>query len=140
MLSIKNLFNQFKTIVVLGASSNPYRTSYHIAEYLQQNGYRIIPINPNEEQVLGEKCYPSVFDLPKETDADAVVIFRNKIHTAEMVKQIVKRSGEKGEKKPVIWTQLDVSSSEAKELAENEGFPYVENRCMMVEHRSLAGS
>ena len=138
MLSIEELFKQFKTIVILGASSNPYRTSYHIAEYLQQNGYRIIPVNPNEEQVLGEKCYPSVFDLPKEADADAVVIFRNKIHTAEMVKQIIEWIEQKGGKKPVIWTQLDVSTPEAKELAENEGFPYVENRCMMVEHRSLA--
>ena len=138
MLSIKEFFQQFKTIVIIGASSNPYRTSYHIAEYLQQNDYHIIPVNPNEKQVLGETSYDSVFDLPEETEADAVVIFRNKIYTSEMVKQIIEWSGEKDGKKPVIWTQLDVSTSEAKELAENAGYPYVENRCMMVEHRSLS--
>src|SRR5690625_5501324 len=59
MLSMREYFNQFKTIVVLGASSDPYRTSYHIAIYLQQNGYRIVPVNPNEEEVLGEKSYRS---------------------------------------------------------------------------------
>lgn len=77
MLSMREYFNQFKTIVVLGASSDPYRTSYHIARYLQQNGYRIVPVNPNEEEVLGEKSYPTLADLPQDIEADAVVIFRN---------------------------------------------------------------
>jgi len=138
MLSMREYFNQFKTIVVLGASSDPYRTSYHIARYLQQNGYRIVPVNPNEEEVLGEKSYPTLADLPQDIEADAVVIFRNKIYSEEMVQQIIDWNLQRGGKKPVIWTQLDVSSKEARELAVSAGFPYVENRCMMVEHRSLS--
>lgn len=138
MPSIKEHFQQFKTIVIIGASSNSYRTSFHIARYLKQNGFKIIPVNPNEKQVLEEKSYDTIFDLPVEIEVDAVVIFRNKIYTAEMVRQIVEWGEEKAGKKPVIWTQLDVSTAEAKEIAEGAGFPYVENRCMMVEHRSLS--
>lgn len=134
---MREYFNQFNTIVVLGASSDPYRTSYHIAEYMQQNGYRVVPVNPNEEEVLGEKSYPTLADLPADIGVDAVVIFRNKIYTEEMVRQIIDWTVQRGGEKPVIWTQLDVSSREARELAVRAGFPYVENRCMMVEHRSV---
>src|SRR5690625_3703664 len=81
MLSMREYFNQFKTIVVLGASSDPYRTSYHIARYLQQNGYRIVPVNPNEEEVLDEKSYPTLADLPQDIEADAVVSFRHNIYS-----------------------------------------------------------
>lgn len=95
----------------------------------------MIPINPHEESVLGEKCYDTVFDLPKGTEIDLIDIFRNKIYTEEMVREIIEWGKQAGQK-PVIWTQLDVSTDAAKELAEQNGFTYVENRCFMVEHRS----
>lgn len=120
---------------MLGCSSNPYRTSFHIAQYIVEAGLQMIPINPHEESVLGEKCYDTVFDLPKDAEIDVIDIFRNKMYTEEMVREIIEWSKQTGQK-PVIWTQLDVSTDAAKELAEENGFKYVENKCFMVEHRS----
>lgn len=96
----------------------------------------MIPINPNETEVLGETCYDTVFDLPKNLEIDIIDIFRNKRYTEKMIKEIVEWSKQSGQK-PIIWTQLDVSTNKAKALAEENGFEYVENRCLMVEHRKL---
>ncbi len=97
----------------------------------------MIPINPNESTVLGKICYDTIFDLPDDITVDVVDIFRNKKYTEEMVRDIVEWSKISGQK-PVIWTQLDVSSDAAKKLAEENGFDYVENSCFMVEHRTFA--
>lgn len=136
--SIKNLLKDARTIAVVGCSNKKYRTSYHIAEYLQENGYRIIPVNPNYQEVLGEKVYPSVLDIPEDVSIDIVDIFRDSSHTAEMVEDVVERS-KKTENKPVVWTQLGVSSDEAKKLAEDAGLTYIEEKCMMVEHSRRFG-
>lgn len=98
----------------------------------------MIPINPNETDVLGETCYKSIFNVPDNIEIDIIDIFRNKKYSAEMVKEIVEWSKESGQK-PVIWTQLNVSTPEAKKLAEDAGFQYIENRCLMVEHRRIIG-
>lgn len=134
---IQNILRDVQNVAIIGCSSNPYRTSYHIAEYLKNAGMNIIPINPNETEVLGQKCYPTIFDLPDTVQIDIVDIFRNKKYTLEMVKEVVEWSQKSGQK-PVIWTQLDVSTDAAKALAEKNGLGYVENRCMMVEHRRMA--
>nr|WP_245212762.1 CoA-binding protein [Rhodohalobacter sp. SW132] len=123
-----------KTVVVIGCSSNPYRTSFHIAQYIQEAGLTMVPVNPNEDEVLGEVCYDTIFDLPESVHVDVIDIFRNKRYTEKMVREIVEWSESSGQK-PVIWTQLDVSTQAAKQLAEENGFDYVENRCLMVEHR-----
>lgn len=104
---------------------------------MQNEGIRIIPVNPNETEVLDEKAYDSVFDLPDDLEIDLIDIFRNKKYTLEMVREIVQWSEESGQK-PVIWTQLNVSTKEAKNLAESNGFEYVENQCLMVEHIKLS--
>ncbi|HKL14938.1 MAG TPA: CoA-binding protein [Balneolaceae bacterium] len=135
---MKNVFKNIHTIAVIGCSSNSYRTSHQISKYIQDEGFRLIPINPNETEVLGETCYNSVFDLPDDLTIDMFDIFRNKKYTKKMVEEIVKWSQETGQK-PVIWTQLNVSTPEAKELAEEEGFDYIKNRCLMIEHRKLKG-
>jgi uncharacterized protein len=132
--SLKQLFKDLKTVAVIGSSSNPYRTSYHIAEYIIQAGIEMIPINPNETEVLGRKSYPSLADVPEGIRIDMIDIFRNKRYSLETVKEIIEWSEKTGQK-PIIWTQLDVSTEAAKELAEENGFTYVENRCFMVEHR-----
>lgn len=131
---LKELLHSVKTIAIIGCSSNPYRTSYHIAEYLVNAGFEIIPVNPNETEVLGVPCVDSLFDLPVDIQIDLIDIFRNKRYTTETVEEIISWSKKTGQK-PVIWTQLDVSTDAARELAEKEGFKYVENRCVMVEHR-----
>lgn len=136
--TLKKVLSDIQTVAVIGCSSNSYRTSHHIAKYLQSAGIRIVPINPNETEVLGELCYNTVFDLPEDFEIDVIDIFRNKRYTEKMVKEIVKWSEESG-KKPIIWTQLDVSTDKARAMAKKNGFEYVENRCLMVEHRKFTG-
>ena len=133
-ISIKEKLKSAKRIAIIGLSSNSWRTSNHIGEYLVQNRFEIIPINPNEEEVLGIFCFDSILDLPDDQQVDIVVIFRNKKYTAEMLREIAEWSRRTGQK-PLIWTQLDVSTDEAKSIALNADLNYVENRCIMVEHR-----
>ena len=128
-------FDSIDTIAIIGLSSNPGRTSHQIASYMQDEGFRIIPINPNETEVLGEMCYDSMEDLPDSLEIDMVDIFRNKEYTAEMVTDVVDWSRKTGQK-PLVWTQLNVSTPEAKQIAEEAGLDYVKNRCLMVEHKN----
>lgn len=121
------------TIAIIGCSANKYRTSYHIASYLKENGYRIIPVNPSYEEVLGQKCYPEMSAVPTDAKIDIVDVFRDSQYTADMVNDIIEWSETTGQK-PLVWTQLAVSSQEAKALAEEAGLDYVENQCIMVEH------
>ena len=121
-----------KTIAVVGCSPNPYRTSNYAANYLKERGYRVIPINPGESEILGEKCYPSINDIPGEVEIDIVNIFRNSIHTADEVEQVIEWKKKTGQN-PVVWTQLDVSSKEGELLAAQADLPYVRNTCIMVE-------
>lgn len=130
------LLPEINTIAVIGCSSNPYRTSHHIAEYLINAGFEVIPINPNETKVFGKQSYDSILDLPDDFQVDLVDIFRNKKYTDKMVQEIVEWSNRTGQK-PVVWTQLDVSTDQAKERAEQNGLSYVENRCLMVEHKKV---
>ena len=128
------VLNEVETIAIIGCSSSPNRTSYHIAEYLKNAGFTIYPVNPNEEEVLGRPCYPTLADLPEDVKIDLINIFRNKRYVYGVVEEVISWSEERGQK-PVIWTQLDVSTDSAKELAAENGFRYIENRCIMVEHR-----
>lgn len=135
-MSIEEIIKSTKTIAIIGCSSTSSRTSYRIAKYLEDAGFSIIPVNPNEDSVLGHTCYPQISDVPDDIKIDMVDIFRNKRYTADMLEEIVEWSEETGQK-PVIWTQIGVSSEEAKRLAEENGFTYVENKCLMVEHRYI---
>lgn len=133
---ITDQLSSAKTIAIIGCSADPGRTSRRIAGYLKKNGYKIIPVNPNEESILGEFVYDSVENIPESISVDIVDIFRNKKYTADMVREIVNRF-KNSEIKPLIWTQLDVSSDEAKRVAEENGFEYIENRCIYVDHKNL---
>lgn len=133
MNNISERLNKANTIAIIGCSANKYRTSYHIASYLKENGYRIIPINPNYKEILGQKCYSKMEDISNDLTIDIVDIFRDSKYTADMVSDIVEWS-EKSGQKPLIWTQLTVSSPEAKSMAEEAGHDYVENQCIMVQH------
>jgi uncharacterized protein len=134
--SLIGILKNARSVVIVGCSDKQYRTSYHIAEYLKASGYRIIPVNPNINETLGEKAYDTMDDLPEDLKVDIVNIFRNKRYTDEMVRQITRWSKKTGQK-PLIWTQLDVSTPAAQEIALMAGLPYVENKCMMVEHKRL---
>lgn len=132
-MDFKNILTTSSTIVIIGASSEQYRTSFGIAQQLQRKGYQIIPVNPKYKEVLGEKCYADMASLPINIQVDIVVIFRNKIYTEQMVQSVVNWSKQSGQK-PLIWTQLDVSSTEAEKLAADNTLPYVKNRCIAVEY------
>lgn len=131
-----DILKDAESIVIIGCSANKYRTSYHIASYLKENGYRIIPVNPKYDVVLGVTCYDEMSDIPENYKVDIVDIFRDSRHTAEMVRQVISWSEKTGQK-PVVWTQLDVSSEEAEALAEEAELPYVKNECIMAQHERL---
>lgn len=115
-----------KRIAVVGLSSDPSRTSYAIAGYLQRQGYEIIPINPNEAEVLGERAYASLGDLPEPPDA--VDVFRR----AEFVGDVVDEAIAAGVK--AIWIQSGIINVEAARRAREAGLITVMDRCIMVEH------
>ena len=141
MPDLKATLEEAETVAVVGCSEKPFRTSHKIASYLQEVGYRVIPINPHlaGEEVLGEPCYPDLQHVPEGTDIDIVDVFRRPEYTAEMVQMVVDCYGET-DRRPAVWTQIGVSSSEAEQLAKEAGFPYVKNRCILVEHGRLIGS
>ncbi len=128
-MNYKNLLAAAKTVAVVGCSPNPARTSHRIARYLDEAGYDVIPVNPNSDVILQKKSYPSLSEIPEKIEVDIVNIFRRPKYTADIVREAIARGG-----KPVIWTQLGVSSPEARQLAEENDLQYVHNRCIMVEH------
>ena len=127
--AIADILKNYKTIAVVGLSSNPRRPSFGVAQYMQSAGYRIIPVNPNETKVLGEKCYPRLEDVPKSQRIEIVDIFRR----AENIPPVVDSSIVIGAK--VIWMQLGIDNQNAAAQARAAGLFVVEDACMLIEHR-----
>lgn len=136
-MDIKSILENAKTIAVVGCSPRSSRTSHRIAQYLQERGYKIVPINPHHDELLGEPCYPNLDSIPDNVEIDIVDIFRRPQFTLEVVNDAILRSIRTGHK-PVIWTQIGVHSQEAQRAAEEAGFEYVANRCTLVEHGRVA--
>jgi len=116
-----------KTIAVVGLSSNPMRASHEVAEYLKTAGYRIIPVNPNETEVLGERAYARLEDVPEPVDI--VDVFRR----AEEVPAVAESAIGIGAK--VLWMQLGIENAGSAEKALAAGLVVVEDSCLMVEHK-----
>jgi uncharacterized protein len=116
-----------RTIAVVGLSSNPMRASHGVAEYLKSVGYRIIPVNPNETEVFGEKAYARLEDVPEPVDI--VDVFRR----AEEVPAVAESAI--GIKAKVLWMQLGIENAEAAEKARAAGLVVVEDACLLVEHK-----
>lgn len=126
---IKQIFETAKTIVVLGLSPNPKRDSNKVAVYLKEKGYRIIPVRPGENEILGEKAYASLDEIFEPVDI--VDVFRNPA-------QIVPHAEEALRVKPkVFWMQLNIENRDAAKLLTENGIHVVMNRCMKVEHARL---
>ena len=123
----QEILGTYKTIVVVGASSIPEKPSYWVSEYMQQQGYRIIPINPDETDVLGERCYPDLASVPEPVEF--VNVFRRPQFCADVVRAAI-AAGAK-----VVWLQQGIISDEARRLAEEAGITFVQNRCVLQEHR-----
>jgi predicted CoA-binding protein len=129
--AILELLKKYQTIAVVGLSSNPMRPSFSVTEYMQRVGYRIIPVNPNETEVLGEKSYARLEDVPEKIDI--VNVFRR----AEEVPPVVESAIRIGAK--VVWMQLGIENEEAAEKARAAGLIVIEDACILVEHRKRAG-
>jgi predicted CoA-binding protein len=124
---ILEILNTYRTIAVVGLSSNPTRPSYGVTEHMQSAGYRIIPVNPNETEVLGEKSYARMEDVPEKIDI--VDIFRRPEEVAAVIDSAI-RIGAK-----VVWMQLDIENDAAAEKARAAGLTVVEDACILIEHR-----
>ena len=127
---ILEILKKYKTIGVVGLSSNPMRPSFGVTEYMQEAGYRIIPVNPNETEVLGEKSYTRLEEVPEKVDI--VNIFRR----AEDVPPVVESAIRIGAK--VVWMQQGIENEEAAEKARAAGLVVIEDACILVEHRRRA--
>ena len=124
-----DILRSVKTIAVVGLSSKRMRPSYGVSEYMQRAGYRIIPVNPAETEVLGEKAYPDLDSIP--VPVDLVNIFRR----SELVPPVVDAAIRIGAK--AIWMQEDVVHEEAAEKARAAGLMVVMDRCVLKEHRKM---
>lgn len=124
---ILDVLKQSKTIAVVGLSSDPMRPSFGVAQYLQASGYRIVPVNPNEREVLGEKSYARVEDVPEEIDI--VDIFRRPENVPPAVEGAI-RVGAK-----VVWMQLGIENAAAAQRAHAAGLTVVMNACLLIEHK-----
>jgi predicted CoA-binding protein len=122
---ITELLRSAKTIAVVGLSSNPVRPSFGVSRFLQRQGFRVIPVNPNETEVLGERAYPSVKDVPDAIDI--VNIFRRPARVPEVVDEALAKGAR------CIWMQEGVINHEAAKKAEAAGLPVVMDRCILKE-------
>ena len=127
---MRKIFKESQTIAVVGASPNPARAGHDLPAYLKDHGYRIIPVNPTCDEVLGEKCYDSLEDIPEPVDC--VEVFRRPEYTPDVVRQAV-AIGAKS-----VWLQLGIINDEAKRIAEEAGLLFVQDECMGPQHRRLA--
>jgi len=130
---VAELLKRSKTIAVVGLSCNPMRPSHGVSAYMQSHGYRIIPVNPQIEECLGEKAYASILDIPEKgvpEKIDIVNIFRRPEFVEEIVDQAIQL------KVPAIWMQEDVIHEEAAEKARGAGIFVVMDRCILKEHRA----
>jgi len=126
---IRRLLSEAKTIAVVGLSDDPARDSHRIAAYLQDRGYRVIPVNPRVGEVLGEKAYPDLASVP--VPIDIVDVFRR----VEAIPAIVDEAIAAGAK--TVWMQLGLAHNASAEKARAAGLDVVMNKCIMVEHRRL---
>ena len=126
---IKEMLTGYRSVVVVGLSADPDKPSHEVAAYLQRAGYRIIPVNPACQEILGEKCYPTLAEVPGEVEI--VDVFRR----SEFLPEIVEQAIAKGAK--LVWMQEGVVNEAAAARAEAAGLAVVMDRCILKEHHRL---
>ena len=132
---IANILATCRTVAVVGLSANPARPSYGVAQYMQAHGWRIIPINPNETDILGEKCFPSLTAAANQEKFDLVNVFRNSAVVPPIVEEAIALVSLAGIK--AIWMQQGISNPRAAAAAQASGLLVVQDRCLKIEHRLL---
>ena len=127
----KDILEHYRTVAIVGLSSNQEKPSYAVASYLKEKGYKIIPVNPREEEILGEKSYPDLSSIPGMVEV--VDIFRRPEDVPPIAGEAVKIGAK------VVWMQEGIVSEEAAEIARKAGLEVVMDKCMLKEHRRLFG-
>jgi uncharacterized protein len=128
---VRRILSRYRTLAVVGLSAQWHRPSYFAAKYMQEHGYRVIPVNPMYDEILGEKCYKSLRDIPDKVDI--VDCFRKSAEIPALAEEAIAIGA------PVLWMQLGVQSPEARARAEAAGLEVVENRCVKIEHGRFFG-
>jgi predicted CoA-binding protein len=128
---IKEVLRSSKTVAVIGISPKEDRPSYGVASYLKSKGYRIIPVRPDGDKILGEKVYHSLTEIPREIEIDVVDIFRKSEDVPPVVDEAIHRRAK------VVWMQEGVINQEARAKAEKAGLKVVMDRCMKKDHQRL---
>lgn len=129
--TLRSILRNSKTLAVVGLSANWYRPSYFAAKYMQEHGYRVIPVNPSYKEILGEKCYASLKDIPEKIDI--VDCFRK----SEDILPIANEAVAIGAR--VLWMQIGVLNEKAAQQARKAGLEVVQDRCVKIEHGRLFG-
>jgi predicted CoA-binding protein len=130
-LTIQRVLHTAATIATVGLSPNELRASYFVGYYLRRHGYRVIPVNPRETEILGQKCYPSLLDVPEPVDV--VNVFRAPDALPEIAREAVAiHAG-------ALWCQFGVINEEGARIAEDGGVPVIMDRCLKVEHARYLG-
>ena len=130
-LTIQRVLHSAQTIAVVGLSSNELRASYFIGYYLKRHGYRVIPVNPREAEILGQKCYPSLQDVP--VPVDVVDVFRAPDALPEIAREAVAIGAR------TLWCQFGVINEEGAEIASDGGLTVIMDLCMKIEHARYVG-
>ena len=128
---LRRILAQSRTIAVVGLSANWYRPSFFAAKYMQDHGYRIIPVNPTYDEVLGERCYPAIAAIPGPVDM--VDCFRKPGEIVPLARDAVAKGAK------VLWMQLGIRNDEAARIANDAGLDIVVDRCMKIEHARILG-
>ncbi|MDO8634081.1 MAG: CoA-binding protein [archaeon] len=132
MKPFEQIFLSAKTIAVVGLSRDPEKDSHSVAKYLQEKGYKIIPVNPSGGELLGEKVYTSLSEIT--VPVDIVDVFRPFEECEKIAEQAIKLL------QKMVWLQLGLTSQKARQICEKVGIAFVENRCIRTEHRRLTGA
>lgn len=130
-MSIKEILNTYKTVAVYGISSNFEKAAYTVPKFLDSKGYNIIPINPTADIILGKKVYKKLIDV--EEEIEILDVFRPSEQTLQVVKEAIERKQKRGDIK-VIWLQEGIYNEEAKNLALENGFEFVQDKCIKIEY------
>jgi len=131
--TLRSILSQTRTIAVVGLSSKPHRDSYGVARYLQNRGYKVVPVNPKETEVLGETAYPSLLDMPTDVAIDIVDVFRKGEETPPVAEQAVSIGAR------VLWLQEGIVNDEARRIAEDGGLTVVMDLCIRTTRARLEG-
>jgi predicted CoA-binding protein len=128
-LIVERILTGYDTITVVGASGSPHKAAHSVPAHMQRHGWRIIPVNPHADKILGERAYRVLGDVPEQVGL--VDVFRPPDQTPDIARQAVAAGA------TALWLQLGIASAEARAIAEDAGLLYVEDRCLIIEQRRL---